>query len=264
MAIDLAAMSPQARERYLALGRRYATRRVLLQGDKTSQGLAKHAALLVPNGFALRDGTRLAEACDQVRALVVGRAQAGGSRKLTGEGYQTAARTGRNARRSAITALTASEPELLEQGDEAVAQLVQTVLASTSLLPGSEALPTQLQMLFDVLVHPTVAAAAVDRGGPGIVGRLHSARTDMLTAIRERAGHTPVSAVAEERDILEGIVVSLARSANAAARVTARALGQPSIARDFALTYLEASRRSGDEDPETPAEPGEPADPEAP
>jgi hypothetical protein len=39
----------------------------------------------------------------------------------------------------------------------------------------------------------------------------------MLAALRERVGQTPVSAAAEERDILEGIVVSLARSANAAA-----------------------------------------------
>jgi hypothetical protein len=262
MAIDIGAMSPQARERYLAMGIRYATRRVLLQGDKTLQGHAKHAALLVDHGFALRDGDRLGEACDRVRALVVGRAQADGSRKLTGEGVRTATRNARIARRSAISALSATVPELLEQGAEPVAQLVQTALDATSHLPGGEALPKQLQMLFDVLIDPAVAGVVVDRGGPGIVGRLHSARTDILAAMRERAGHTPVSAVAEERDLLEGIVVSLTRSANAAARVAARSLGQPSIALAFELTYLDGSRNAGRAAPDSPSEPGVPSDSE--
>jgi hypothetical protein len=264
MAIDIATMSPQARERYLATGIRYATRRVLLQGDKTLQGLAKHAALLVDYGFALRDGERLSEACDRVRALVVGRAQADGSRKLTGEGYRSATRKARNARRSAITALSASVPELLEQGAEEVAQLVQTTLDATSHLPGEEALPKQLQMLLDVLTDPAVAETVADRGGPSIATRLELARADILKAMRERAGQTPVSAVAEERDLLEGIVVSLARSANAAARVAARSLGQPSIALDFELTYLDGSRNAGRAEPDTPTDPDVPSDPETP
>jgi hypothetical protein len=258
MAIDVATMEPLAREHFLAIGIRYPTQRVLLQGDKTLQGLVKYALLLIDQGFALRDGTRLGDACAQVRALVVGRAQAGGSRKLTGESYRTAARTGRNARRSAITALSASVSDLLEQGAEPVAQLVQTTLDATSQLPGGEELPKQLQMLFDVIVQPIVAATVVDRGGPGIALRLDSSRTSILTAMRERAGQTPVSAVAEERDVLEGIVVSLARSANAAARTAARSLGQPSIALEFALTYLDGSRNAGPANPETPPEPDAP------
>ena len=264
MAIDIATMSPQARERYLAIGIRYATERVLLQGNKTLQALVKYALLLVDYGFALRDGDRLAAACDRVRELMVGRAQADGSRKLTGESYRTAARNGRNARRSAITALSACVSELLEQGDEPVAQLVQTALDATSHLPGGEALPKQLQMLLDVLAHPVVAAAVADRGGPSIATRLENTRKSILTAQRERAGHTPVSAVAEERDVLEGIVVSLARSANAAARVAARTLGQPSIALEFALTYLDGSRNAGPADPGAPSEPDVPSDPENP
>jgi hypothetical protein len=266
MPIDIAAMAAPAREYYLSIGIRYPTQNVLLQGDKTRQGLEKHAAILVDYGFALRDGARLVEACDRVRASVVGRAVAGGSRKLTGKNYRSAARKARLARRSAITALTATIPDLLEAGDEAAAQLVQTTLDATSALPGSEELPKQLQLLFDVLVHPVVGAAVVDRGGPGIAGRLETSRTAMLTALRERAGQSPVSAAAEERDILEGIVVALARSANAAASVAARSLGQPSIALDFKLTYLDSSRNAGAEDPssDTPSDPDAPEDPETP
>jgi hypothetical protein len=226
----------------------------------------EHAPILVDYGFALRDGTRLIEACDRVRASVVGRAVAGGSRKLTGKNYRSAARNARLARRSAITALSATIPDLLEAGQEAVTQLVQTTLEATSALPGGEELPKQLQLLVDVLVHPVVAAAVADRGGPGIVKRLDDSRTAMLVALRERAGQSPVSAAAEERDILEGIVVSLARSANAAATIAARTLGQPSIALDFKLTYLDSSRNGGAEDPssDTPSDPDAPEGPEAP
>jgi hypothetical protein len=266
MPIDIAAMTAQALEYYLSIGIRYPTQNVLLQGDKTQQGLAKHAALLVDYGFALRDGARMVEACERVRASVVGRALAGGSRKLTGKNYRSASRKARLARRSAITALSAAIPELLEDGHEEVVQLVQTTLEATSALPGAEELPKPLQLLFDVLIHPIVAAATVDRGGPGIVGRLDASRTAMVAALRERAGQSPVSAAAEERDILEGIVVSLARSASAAARVAARSLGQPSIALDFKLTYLDPYRTAGAEDPssDTPSDPDAPEAPETP
>jgi hypothetical protein len=170
-----------------------------------------------------------------------------GNRKLTGKNYQSASRKARLARRSAITAL-------------------QTTLEDTSALPGSEELPKQLQLLFDVLGQPVVAAAVADRGGPGIAGRLHVAREAVLAAQRERAGQTPVAAAAEERDILEGIVVVLARSANAAASVAARSLGQPSIALDFALTYLSPSRTAGAEEPssDTASDPDAPEGPETP
>jgi hypothetical protein len=266
MPIDIAAMAAQAREYYLSIGIRYPTQNVLLQGAKTAEGLAKHAALLVDYGFALRDGGRLGEACDRVQASVVGRAQAGGSRKLTGKKYRTACRKARLARRSAIAALSASVPELLEQGEEKAAQLVQTTLEATSTLPVAEELPKQLQMLLDVLAQPVVTAAVADRGGPGIMMRLRSARTDLLEAMRERAGQSPVSAAAEERDILEGIVVSLARSASAAARVAARSLGQPSIALDFKLTYLDSPRTAGAEEPssDTPSDPDAPESLESP
>jgi hypothetical protein len=267
MPIDIAAMAAQAREYYLSIGIRYPTQSVLLQGDKTQQGLVKHAAILVDFGFALRDGARMVEACERVRASVVGRAVAGGSRKLTGKNYRSASRNARLARRSAITALSAAIPDLLETGQEAAAQLVQTTLEATSALPGGEELPKQLQLLFDVLVQPVVDAAVADRGGPGIARRLDTSRTALLAALRERAGQSPVSAAAEERDILEGIVVSLARNASKAARVAARSLGQPSIALDFKLTYLDPARNSGSEDDpgsDTPSDPDAPEGPEAP
>jgi hypothetical protein len=266
MPLDIALMTPQAREYYLAIGIRYPTQNVLLQGDKTLQGLAKHAALLVDYGFALRDGERLAEACDRVQASVVGRAQAGSSRKLTGKNYRTACRKARIERRSVTSALSASVPELLERGEEQVAQLVQTALDQTSNLASDAELPKQLQMLLDVLAHPVVAEVVVDRGGPIIATRVQTARTSLLDALRERAGQTPVSAAAEERDILEGVVVSLARSASAAARVAARSLGQPSIALDFKLTHLDASRNAGPEDssPDAPDDPDAPESPRLP
>lgn len=263
MPIDISAMSPQAREHYLAIGLRYPTSNVLAQGDKTLQGLGKHAALLVAFGFALRDGTRLGMVCDQVRESVVGRSQAQGSRKLTSKRYRTACRKGRLERKSAISALSAAVADLLEAGNEQATQMVQTTLDQTSRLASNADLPRQLQLLLDILEHPAVAEATADRGGPDIVTRIRNARAEILESARERTGQTPVSAAAEERDILEGIVVSLARSAAAAANVASRTLGQPSIALDFKLTYLDG-RRTGPDAPEQPGTPEDPGSPEGP
>jgi hypothetical protein len=242
MSLDIASMTPPAREYLLTLGENYSTPTVMAQGDKTLQGLVKHAPVLVDFGFALKDRDRMELACAALQTCVVGRAQAAGSRKHGGKTYRTTRRKARQNRRSARNALTAAMLELLESGAEPAAQLVHTALEQTNRLDSDEQLPAQLQMLRDVLVHADVVGAVVDRGGPGIVARLDASRIDMIDALRERAGQSPVTAAVEEREIIEGLIVSLARRANTAASLAAEALGQPSIALDLALTYLNPPR----------------------
>jgi hypothetical protein len=265
MSLDTAKMSAQALEYYFTLGNYYSTQSVLAQGDKTLQGLAKYATILVEYGFGTKYGDRLALACDTLQSKVVHRAEAAGTRKLSGKTYLTTSRKARKDRLVAVNTLAAAIPELLEGGQVTAAQLVETKLEQMSRLESDEQLPAQLQLLHDVLVHPDVAGAVADRNGPAIATRVKNARTAMIDALRERAGQTPVSAAVYEREVVEGVIVSLARSANAAARLAASDLGQPAIALAFKLTHLERKRAGADASaPETPEAPEAPELPEAP
>lgn len=151
---------------------------------------------------------------------------------------------------------------LLEQGDEENARMVQVALDDTKKIRDEAALSMQLETLHAMLQHPVVAPLVADRGGPEIAARIQSALDKLSSTSGDHAAQTPVTAAAEQQNILDGIVVTLTRRANAAAQVAAKRLGMPSIAAAFALTHLERTRRgAAPEVPEEPAEPEAPAEP---
>jgi hypothetical protein len=151
---------------------------------------------------------------------------------------------------------------LLEAGDEDSAQMVQIALDETSRLRDEAKLPMQLETLLAMLEHPVVAPLVVRRGGPEIAARIRETLDKLTGVSADAAAASPVMAAAEQQNILDGIVVTLVRSANAAAQVAAKRLGMPSIAAAFALTHLERARRGSA--PEEPAAPEAPGTPEAP
>jgi hypothetical protein len=85
--------------------------------------------------------------------------------------------------------------------------------------------------------------AGTGRASGQIAQRLTDARDELLACDYENAAHPEVAATAENRTLLCGIAITLVRSANAAARVAARRLGQPAIAVAFKLVHLEPPRR---------------------
>lgn len=79
-----------------------------------------------------------------------------------------------------------------------------------------------------------------------------------MSSMRQRAATPEISAVADERDIHDGIIVSLARAARNAGRAAARELGQPAIEVAFRLTHL-TPRSARDPERDTPDLPEDPA-----
>lgn len=245
MSVDIDAIAPVARKRYLGLGRRYITASVLAQAEKTMRGLGKYGPLLIEHGFGDEDGQDLATVTAALRLQDTGSAQAAGMRKMTSQTASGTFEKGKLGRRSLRTILGGTMRVLLEQGHEDTATRVKTALAETRTLRGNAALPRQLAMLLDVLTDPAVAAAAQNRGGsPAAVTRLTALQADLVNALGDRAEQSPTTSANERRDVLDGIVVTLCRQAYAAAQLASRALGQPAIEVEFELTHLTPWRSS--------------------
>lgn len=255
MSVDIDALAPSARKRYLGIGRRYVTAAVLAQADKTMRGLVKYGALLVDQGFGAEDGQDLGEVAAALRLQDNDTAQALGMRKMTSQTSSETIAKSKLGRRSARSVLRATMRVLGEQANETAAALVHTALKETKTLPSNAMLPKQFAMLLEVLGDPVVAAVAQGRGGPGAVTRLTSLQVALIAALGDRAEQSPTTSANERRDLLDGMVVTLCRQAYSAAQLTSRALGQPSIEVEFELTYLTPWRSST---------PGSAPDPDAP
>jgi hypothetical protein len=255
MAVDIDAIAPKARERYLAIGERYAAPDVLAQGDKTLLGLSIYSEALVPFGFGLDDGSRLTERREALLEHVTSRTQSEGIRKVGKLIFDMALQHAKDVRVSARTVLGVTCDIMLEAGDDTNAQPLVTVLSQTRRQPSDVLLLDQLKALHPVLAAPVLAPLIAPRGGPAILERLIAAQTSLRDVLRGRASDPERTGANEHRHILNGMVVASARSAHAASRVAARSLGQPAIAHAFKLDLLRRTRSSTqpvDETPEVP------------
>lgn len=260
MAIDIDTMAPQAREYYLGVGRRYVTPHVVAQGEKTLRALARHAAVLEEQGFGADDVQDLVDGVDALRRHDTDRAQAAGSRKIIVQTSTDAVRRAKQWRKSARSILSAVLRVLRQTGDEARIRPVQTVLRETRILGDELNLPRHMDMLQAVLVDPALTAMVSRRGGLLAQANYQIIHPVLVEALGDLAAQPAVTAAAERRDILDGVVVTLCRSARTAAKLAARALGQPSLAAEFALTHLKPGRTGTSPEapdaPEAPQAPG--------
>lgn len=271
MALDIEAMAPEAIAEYRELGERYPTANVLAQADKVVAGLELWAAALAEQGFGAEDHEDVLEARDRLRAQELDTAETASDRKAASQNATDVIADGRRGRRTAITILKNAQRVLRQRGEKTALAAVQSALSQARALNEDSELPKHLSVLLTALQEPTVATAVAGRGGPAAATRLTVLQDAVRAALAQRAGHVPTLAVAEMRDILDGILVTLARNARAAARMAARALGQPAIAAAFELVHLEPprGRRTTPESPapeqpapEQPEQPGGPATPQ--
>lgn len=242
MAVDIESLAPRARERYLALGPRYPATSVLAQANATLLGLEHHGPALLSHGFGLADARRLQDVRDALLAYLTTRTQARAGRAASRSNHASARRSARQERRCARAVLELAVADMLEAGHDAWL-VPQTALQQTRRLASNDALPVQMDTLYQALSHAAVAPVVAERGGTEITRRLSDAREELLAYNYENAGHPEIAATAQNRNILCGIVITLVRSANAAARVAARRLGQPAIAVAFRLVHLEPPRK---------------------
>lgn len=264
MALDIDGMSPEAHEYYLVLGERYATPDVLAQADMTLAGLVLYAVFLAPCGFGADDWQDMIEGREVLRAEESGGAQTSTDHKATTLNATDVIESAKQRRQDAITILKGTQRVSRQRGNKNAMAMVKSALSKTSALPDDSALPAQLSVLQVALEDPALADVLAGRGGPECATDLAALQPTVRAALSDRTSAPAITAAAQRRDILDGILVTLARQARAAARRAARKHGQPAIAAAFELIHLEPKRRKAPraDVPEVPEPPA--AEPAAP
>jgi hypothetical protein len=247
MALDLATISPEARRRYIRLGRRYQSPDVLAQAAQIVLALPEYGAVIARHGFGVEEQEQVVDAHGVLLEQQDSSNQAVAQHSITGQTYEDAIEKGKAVRQTTRTTCKSIDKAATEKDDLEVSRVVRTALTQTSRLRRNKFLVDHLSILYTAIATPIVLPYVESRGGADLIGSLQSTRAVLRTAQNARAGHTPVTVASETCDLLDGLIVSLARSARDAAEAAARHLGQPSIAAAFKLNHLRrrsASSRS--------------------
>ncbi len=256
MTLDLTTISPKGRDRYLRIGRTFGSGDTLKQANKTLNALDSHASVLQDGGFASGDAVLLEAARNALIDAGVGRDGAAGKKRSTSRAYLAATTEAKAARARAQSVLTAVHRVLEDAGSEDAARVVETALDRTSVLPDdAEKLATQLDALRTTLGSAAVVEVAKNRGGPTAVSSLASAAASLRAAAEDREA-TGTQLSTEQMDVIDGIIVTLCRSARNAARVAAISQSQPAILKAFALTHITPTSRAAEDDDGAPADAG--------
>lgn len=253
MAIDISKIAPSARESYLRIGRQFGSTDTINQASKTLEACDKYLSVLKLHGFGAVDQARLADARQDLIAAGVERSAQVGQKKITNKSFVASIVQGKETRQSARSILDNARRNLVENDDETTARAIEVTLEQTRVSQDDpEKLATQLDLLRTTLNMGAVAAIVVESGGPEAVQELAGAAQALREIAHEKAGISTVGAT-ENIDILDGIIVTLARSARRAARAAARKLKQPALAAAFELSHLYDQRSNSVADAPSPA-----------
>jgi hypothetical protein len=249
MPVDVSALSPESCEVYLELGRRETTANTLAQANKTEGAFARWGVQVTEDGYGPEDDAHLSDTRDTLITRFTDGSNAKGASKLATADYLSARRDAKDDRQSVRTLLSSCLPRLRDGGSIQDAKRVQSLLEQTSVAASDNVLIDHMARLGAMITEPALVPLIVTRGGPGLIVRINNSREALLAAIRQRASQPEVSALADERDILDGIIITLTRNAARAARVTARRLRLPAIAQEFKLVYFRTTRSGGGGEP---------------
>ncbi len=240
--LDLDAISSRAREGYIDLGTRFSSTSTFKQASRTLAALAEHGELLADHGFSQQDGVKLGDARDMLEEAGVGREAAITDRKTTSKKYVEAVKIGKQVRAQGISILGGAQDDLNERGGEddlKAANAIQAVLEQTSLSGTSaQRLAEQNTLLLNVLAREGVAEVANARNGAAIVAMLQKSVERLRKVARERVFTPGTPEHTQLLDLLDGVIINLARRARKAARSAAKAKGDPAIAEAFKLSDL--------------------------
>ncbi len=240
MGLDLDAFSKEAKARYIETGRQFSSEQTLKQANRTFKALAKHGEALKPFGFIPRDGERLKDALDMLKGIVDARHGTRTSKKGATRDAQKIITEGLRTREQVRAALNGAEQDLLDQGATEAHTALQVALESTS--QGTDVirpLAVQLKTLAGAVGLEAVKPLVIERVGEPFIEALQARIGELDALASERDALSPgTPEVTERLDLLDGIIVSIARRARTCAESASKALSEPSILTAFALDKL--------------------------
>jgi hypothetical protein len=239
MALDLNSLSAQARAAFIKDGERFGSEDTLAQANQTLNAYSIHGTKLAKYGFGVEDATELQDARDASISAGVGRETKRTSKKVDTAALAGAMRDGQGCRLRARAVLGGSLRSLLLSGKTDAVQKIESLLERDSLAShDAEGLAKQLDALQGSLKDSVIAEAAKNRGGPQAVIDLESAATALRAAAKAKAEPRGTPVETETLDLIDGIIVSLARMAREAAEAAARELSEPAMATAFELSAI--------------------------
>lgn len=250
MGIDLQIISPEARAAYIKIGERFGSEDTLDQANQTLNAYTLHGVKLSDYGFTLADAQELEGARDALRVAGVGREIKRTTKKFDTVALAAAMQSGQNTRLRARSILNASKRSLLALGNIEAVQKIEALLdRESAVAEDAEGLAQQLDALQGELKDSAIADAAKNRGGSKVVTDLGTITLALRDAAQAKAQPRGTPVETETLDLLDGIIVSLARSAREAADAAARALSEPAMVTAFELSalYKRGAKKKGDE-----------------
>lgn len=260
MGLDLKAISPEARAAFIKDGERFGSEDTLDQANQTLNAYAIHGTKLTDYGFASDDATELQDARDALIGAGVGREAKRTSKKIDTAALSAATRDAQGTRLRARSVLNGAKRVMLALGNIAAVQKIESLLERDSVAAeDAEGLAQQLDALQGTLKDSVIANAAQNRGGPKVVLDLEAHARALRDAAKLKAEPRGTPVETETLDLIDGVIVSLARMAREAAEAAARDLSEPAMATAFELSALYKRRPKKKDDEAAPAaEPGEP------
>lgn len=263
MPLDLTTLSAEARAHYIRTGRRYSSTDTFAQANLTLAALSTYAAPLAAQGFAADDVNRLTEARDALEAAGPKRETARTTKKETSAKLHKAARLSKDQRLRARTILMNLERVLVERNDTPARDAVRAIEAALTQTSTAgvddDKLAAQLELLSRTFDNAEIAKLAKARGVDGVVADLQKERAELLAAAHEQASQAGTMTETEHLDVLDGVIVTLARAARRSARAAAKSAGEPAIAAAFELTAIDPPKPSNHKTATT--EPTKPTNP---
>lgn len=249
MTLDLDKIPAATRKELIDVGRRFGSEDTLAQAEQTLSALEQYGAKLALWGFNDADRKRLEDARDGLMEAGVGREAARAGKKATNQAYADALKDGKAKRLRAHAVLSGARRALADQGDADAVRAIDAELAHASTAgTNASALAGQLDTLQKVLTVPAVAKAAKGRGGPEVVAALATSAAALRAVSQEAATGPGTPAATELLDLLDGIIVALARDARKAARAAAKEAAEPAMATAFELSKLYGSAKAKKDD----------------
>lgn len=239
MPLDITQIPAKARAALLRDGERFSSGDTLEQANRTLNAYNLHGPKLTAFGFAPEDATELTEARDALIAAGADRDTKRNNKRINTLALASAIQQGLQVRVRAHSIAAGARRALLRADNIAATQKIDATLQAQAQAPDqAEELAQHLDALRVLFADPDFSNASASRGGPQTAADLKAAAEALRHVMENKAEPKGTPAETETLDIIDGIIVSLARAAQKAAKAAARELGEPAIAEAFELTAL--------------------------
>lgn len=246
MSIDFSKIPQSKKKRLIELGKHFGSQDTLDQANQTLAACASHGAELAGYGVGPKQIQDLKDLRDALLEAGVGREEAKGLKKVNGLGYIDAMNKAETARLTCQSVLSAAAEDLegtedaleLEGLKGALSALAQTKKAADE----AEPMVQQLSLLVGALKHTAIVGATKDTGGAAALAKAEGAILALRKADEEASGARGTPVETQALDLVDGMIVQLARRFRRAAGAAARDTGQEALKAVFRLDRLYGHR----------------------